>query len=78
MKTAVSIPDDLFEQADAHAQRSGKTRSQVYREALAEYLQRRDPHAVTRTLDELVDHLDREGDRWVEGMTRDALERTEW
>lgn len=38
MKTAISVPDGLFERADRLAHRLGKSRSQVYREALAEYL----------------------------------------
>jgi predicted transcriptional regulator len=36
MKTAVSIPDDLFRRADEYASRSGKSRSELYREALAD------------------------------------------
>jgi metal-responsive CopG/Arc/MetJ family transcriptional regulator len=78
MKTAVSIPDDLFRQADALARRSGKSRSQVYREALAEYLRRRDTHVVTSELDALVDTLPPGPDPWVETAGRRALERSEW
>ena len=40
MKTAVSIPDQLYERAEALAQRLGKSRSQIYREALADYVAR--------------------------------------
>jgi antitoxin MazE6 len=47
MKTAVSIPDSLFWRAEQLARRSGKSRSQLYREALAEYLARREPDPVT-------------------------------
>ncbi|MBK8295132.1 MAG: ribbon-helix-helix protein, CopG family [Solirubrobacterales bacterium] len=43
MKTAVSIPDELFAQADQLADRMGKSRSEVYREALADYVARREP-----------------------------------
>src|SRR4051794_12532771 len=57
MKTAESIPDDLFRQADALARRLGKSRSEVYREALADYVARREPGAVTRALDEIADEL---------------------
>ncbi len=35
-ETAVSIPDDLFRRADELASRLGKSRSEIYREALAE------------------------------------------
>lgn len=78
MKTAVSIPDDLFAQAEGVAQRLGKSRSQVYREALTEYVSRRDPSSVRRTLDELVADLPSENDRWLAEAGRKALERSEW
>jgi len=43
MKTAVSIPDDVFEKAERHARRMGKSRSQLYNHALAEYVARHAP-----------------------------------
>jgi predicted transcriptional regulator len=78
MKTAVSIPDDLFRRADELAQRLGKSRSQVYREALAEYVFRREPRSVTSALDELIDELGPEPDAWSAEAGRQALERSEW
>ncbi|MCC6222956.1 MAG: ribbon-helix-helix protein, CopG family [Thermoleophilia bacterium] len=78
MKTAVSIPDDLFRQAEELAHRLGKSRSQVYREALAEYVLRREPRSVTRILDELAAELDGELDPWVAAAARGVLERAEW
>ena len=38
MKIAVSIPDDLFEDAEYLARRQGKTRSKLYADAIAEYV----------------------------------------
>jgi predicted transcriptional regulator len=78
MKTAVSIPDDLFERAEELARRLGKSRSQVYREALAEYVFRREPRSVTSALDELVDELGSEVDAWSIEAGRRTLERSEW
>jgi predicted transcriptional regulator len=78
MKTAVSIPDELFQRADALAQRVGKSRSQVYREALAEYLYRRETRSVTEALDEVVDELEPGRDPWLDEAGRRALDRTEW
>ena len=78
MKTAVSIPDHLFERAEALARRLGKSRSQVYREALADYVARREPDNVTRSLDELVDQLGSDVDDWTAEAGRRALERSEW
>lgn len=78
MKTAVSIPDELFRRADAVARSLGKSRSQVYREALAEYLLRRDPQHVTASMDAVVDDVGGEVDPWVAEVARRTLERTEW
>lgn len=78
MKTAVSIPDDLFRQADDLASRLGKSRSEVYREALADYVARREPGAVTRALDALVDDLAAESDGFTAQAAREALEHSEW
>ncbi len=78
MKTAVSIPDDLFRQADELAQRLGKSRSEVYREALADYVGRREPGAVTRALDELADDLNADVDGLSAAAARRTLNRSEW
>ncbi len=78
MKTAVSIPDRLFRQADAFARRFKKTRSQVYAEALGEYLAKREPEAVTAALDDVAAELDPGVDPWVGQAGRMALERSEW
>jgi predicted transcriptional regulator len=78
MKTAVSIPDELFRRADELAGRLGKSRSEVYREALADYVARRDPGAVTRALDEIADELTAEDHSFVAEAARQTLERSEW
>jgi predicted transcriptional regulator len=51
MKTAISLADDLYHAADRFAARTNKTRSQLYAEALAEYLARHDEDEVTQALD---------------------------
>jgi len=78
MKTAVSLPDELFERAEKLAVRLGKSRSQVYREALAEYLFRREPQSVTAALDSVVDDVGPEADGWLAEAGRRGLERSEW
>jgi metal-responsive CopG/Arc/MetJ family transcriptional regulator len=77
MKTAVSIPDDLFREADELAARLGKSRSQIYREALVEYLSRRDHRTVTAALDDVVSGAG-DVDGWSLTAASAALERSEW
>lgn len=78
MKTAVSIPDELFRRADALARRLGRSRSRVYRDALAEYVARREPHSVTTALDEVAHEIGAEKDPWAAEAGRRALDRSEW
>jgi metal-responsive CopG/Arc/MetJ family transcriptional regulator len=47
MKTAISLPDSLFERAEQTAQRLNLNRSQLYARALQEYLDRNDPEFIT-------------------------------
>ncbi len=78
MKTAVSIPDELFRKADEFARRLGKSRSQLYQEALAEYLLRRDTSAVTQAMDDALNDIHPAVDEWLTEVGRRALERSEW
>jgi predicted transcriptional regulator len=78
MKTAISLPDAIFEEAERLARRLKKTRSQLYREAVAEYLARRDPDAITEAMDRVADQLDTRPDAWLSDAARRRLERSEW
>jgi metal-responsive CopG/Arc/MetJ family transcriptional regulator len=51
VKTAISVPDDLFRQAEAAARRLKVSRSQLYTKVLAEFLKQRDEDAITERLD---------------------------
>jgi predicted transcriptional regulator len=78
MKTAISLPDDVFEQADSLAKRMKMSRSQLYSRALIEYVARHAPDVVTEALDRLSAELGVEPDEFVSTTSRRVLERTEW
>lgn len=78
MKTAVSVPDELFEAAERHAERTKKSRSQLYAEALAEYLARHVPDEVTAAMNAVVDRLQAPTDPFVVAASQRALRRSEW
>ena len=51
MKTAISLPDKLFESTDALAKRLGLSRSQLIATALTEFVAKHRGRDVTRRLD---------------------------
>jgi predicted transcriptional regulator len=76
MKTAGSM-DKLFRRADAFARHFRKSRRQVHREGLAEYLARREPDAVAAALNDVMNELGSAPDAWSVEASRAALERSE-
>jgi predicted transcriptional regulator len=78
MKTAISLPDELFERAERLARRLAKSRSQLYREAVAEYVARHDPDAVTAAMDRVADRIDTRPDALVSEAGYRVLEKSDW
>jgi metal-responsive CopG/Arc/MetJ family transcriptional regulator len=80
MKTAISIPDDLFLVAEQAAKRLGLSRSELYRRAIGAFLQRNNDKLVTDALNEVYDkqagedHLDPS----LLQMQSASLEQEEW
>ena len=78
MKTAISIPDKVFRDAEQLSRRLKKSRSQVYTEAVTEYVARHDPEAVTDAMNRLCEALDTQPDAPISGAARRTLESVEW
>jgi predicted transcriptional regulator len=78
MKTAVSIPDVVFRSAERLARRLKKSRSQLYAEAIAEYVARREPESVTAAMNAVCDDVDTRADPFVHAAARHVLEQSEW
>ncbi len=78
MKTAISLPDEVFRAAERQARRAKKSRSQLYAEALSEYLARHAPDEVTAAMNQVVEKLREPTDRFVSAAARRILERSEW
>ncbi|MBM4434427.1 MAG: hypothetical protein FJ028_04855 [Chloroflexi bacterium] len=77
MKTAISVPDDVFAEAERLAKRLRKPRSKLYSDAIAEYVSRHDPDLVTAKLNEVWGRATA-GDEFVGTAARRVLERTDW
>jgi metal-responsive CopG/Arc/MetJ family transcriptional regulator len=78
MKTAVSIPDDVFEQAESLARQEKRSRSEVYARALSEYVARHAPDRVTEEMNRALEQIDEPADKFVSRAARRSLERSEW
>ncbi|MFM8635843.1 MAG: hypothetical protein ACKOEX_13725 [Planctomycetia bacterium] len=78
MKTAVSIPDDVFEDAERLASRLQTSRSKLYARALAEFVARHDDDQVTALMDRAVLEAGEESNSFLRAAARQASHRVEW
>lgn len=77
MKTAVSVPDDVFAEGERLAKRLKLSRSELYSRALHEYVARHAPATITEALDRVCSDLPPEHDA-VRRAARKTLARSEW
>lgn len=78
MKTAVSIPDEIFERAERLAKRNHRSRSELYASALDEYVARHSPDEVTDTMNRVCEQAGDEKDAFVAAASLRTLDRIEW
>ena len=80
MKTAISLPDNVFREADRHARRTGKSRSQLYAEAVKEYLSRHVPEQVTESMNQVCEALGKDEDSmpFVRAAGKRLLSKEKW
>ncbi len=78
MKTAVSIPDEVFAEAERLARRMKRSRSHVYSQALAEYVARHTPDRVTEVLDRVIAEINEPPDPFASAATHRILRRSRW
>lgn len=78
MKTAISIPDSVFEAAEKFAHRIGVSRSQLYTKAVEEYLKEFQNQSVTKKLDEIYSAESSRLDRTDHTLQYASLPKDEW
>lgn len=78
MKTAISLPNDVFDKAERLAKRARKSRSQLYCEAIREYLARHSPDEITEALDLVIEENGQPEDGFVKLASARTLARVEW
>ncbi len=78
MKTAVSIPNELFDVAERLARSTRKSRSRLFSDALREYVARRSPDRVTEAMDNAIAAIGEPDDPFVTAASRRRLQQSEW
>lgn len=78
MKVTISLPDPVFRSAEALAKRLKKSRSELYAEAIAEYVGARGAKAVTAKLDAVYGNESSELDPGLRYAQLESLSREAW
>jgi metal-responsive CopG/Arc/MetJ family transcriptional regulator len=78
MKTAISLPEDLFRRAEAAARKLKMSRSQLYANAIAEFLERRRSSKITERLNKVYSKEPSELDPTLHAAQIRSLEKDNW
>ncbi len=78
MKTAVSVPDELFRRAEATARRLRVSRSELYAKAIAEFLNRQDGKSITERLNDVYSRQPAKVDPGLHRAQLKLLEEDAW
>ncbi len=78
MKTAISIPDSIFQAAEGFAHRLGISRSELYSKAVAEYMDSHKNQNVTQSLNKIYDIDDSSLDEELNIMQMRSIQKEEW
>ena len=78
MKVAVSIPDDIFADAETLTRRLGTSRSDVYARALAAFVDEHEPDKVTKAMNAAVDAVGERASEFSTQAARRVFDRVDW
>jgi metal-responsive CopG/Arc/MetJ family transcriptional regulator len=78
MKTAISLPDSVFEEAEALAKQLGLSRSELYTKALQAYLQRYNREQMLNKLNQVYAEESSEVDPALAKMQFMSLPHEDW
>jgi metal-responsive CopG/Arc/MetJ family transcriptional regulator len=78
MKTAISIPDEVFVAAEGLAERLGVSRSQLYSSAIAQYISAHRSKGVTACLNAVYENHVAEIDPLILDIQDSSIPKEEW
>jgi metal-responsive CopG/Arc/MetJ family transcriptional regulator len=78
MKTAISIPDALFQTADELADRLGMSRSELYQRAVRRFVEEHRDEEITAALNRVYENVDSSLDPFWAAIQAASLGDEEW
>ena len=78
MKTAISVPDDIFQEAEKLARRRQLTRSALYTAALRSFVQQHRPTDITHALNEVYKENSNALDGVLNEMQSMTMVKEDW
>jgi metal-responsive CopG/Arc/MetJ family transcriptional regulator len=78
MKTAVSLPDELFHVAEATARRLRISRSELYARAIAEFLKEHKENSITERLNHVYSQCAAKLDSALHRAQLKSLAKDDW
>jgi len=78
MKTAVSLPDELFKRAEAVAKKMDVSRSELYARALSGFLETLDEEAIAKSVREFYGETPARVDQALHRAQLEVMKRSEW
>ena len=78
MKTAISLPDQVFQEAERFARKTKRSRSQLYSEALAEYLSRHSTNDITNAMNDACDKIGQSDQSFSKAASKRIFEKEQW
>jgi metal-responsive CopG/Arc/MetJ family transcriptional regulator len=78
MKIAISVPDDIFKEAERLARKTKRSRSELYSLALKEFLARHSPEQITEAMNNALAEIDEGAEEFTREAARKTLGRDEW
>ena len=78
MKTAISLPDPLFAEAEQVAKRLRMSRSKLYATAIAQFLKQHGSREVTERLNEVYAKEKSQLDPALQALQLQSLPREDW
>lgn len=78
MKTAISVKDNLFQRAENYSKKKKISRSQLFSEAIEEYLDKREEENLIAKINEVCDKVDTSLDPFWKKAQSGILSKEKW